>query len=69
MIYLRSSKRTLKSYKTNSPVRKYPDNLMSYKIILRYGIGAYSKPKPIAVVIVYVLIAMHLTLSAEKSIG
>ena len=42
---------------------------MSCKIILRYGIGAYSKPKPIAVVIVYVLIAMHLTLSAEKSIG
>ena len=40
MIYLNSSKRTLKPRQANSPLRKHPDNLKSYKIILRYGTGA-----------------------------
>ena len=39
-IYLRNLKRTLRLNKTNSPLRKHPDSLMSYEIILKYGIGA-----------------------------
>ena len=30
----------LETNKTNSPLRKHPDGLMSYEIILKYGIGA-----------------------------
>ena len=35
MIYVKSSKRTLKPSKTNSPLGKHPDNSKSYKLILR----------------------------------
>ena len=37
---LRSSKRTLKPSKTKYPLGKHPNNLMTYKINPRYGIGA-----------------------------
>ena len=42
MTWLRSSKRTLKPSKTKSPLGKHPNNLMPYKIIPRYGIGAQT---------------------------
>ena len=40
MIYLRNLKRTLKLNKTHSPLGNHPDGLISYQIIIRYGIGA-----------------------------
>ena len=42
MTCLRSSKRTLKPSKTKYSLGKHPNNLMPYKIIPRYGIGATS---------------------------
>ena len=42
MTCLGSSKRTLKRSKTKYPLRKHPTNLMPYKIIPRYGIGAQN---------------------------
>ena len=41
MTCLRSSKRTLKPRKTKYPREKHPSNLMPYKIIPRYGVGAH----------------------------
>ena len=40
MTCLRSSKRALKPSKTKYPLGKHPNNLMPYKIIPSYGIGA-----------------------------
>ena len=44
--YLRISKRNLKPSKTNSPLGKHPNNLMPYKTIFRYGIGALLTATP-----------------------
>ena len=44
---LRGSKRTLKPSKTKCPLGKHPSNLMPYKIIPRYGIGAQITYAPI----------------------
>ena len=40
MTCLRSSKRAVEPSRTKYPLGKYPNNLMPYKIIPRYGIGA-----------------------------
>ena len=40
MTCLRSSKRSLKPSKTKYPLGKHPNNLMPYKVIPRYGLGA-----------------------------
>ena len=42
MTCLRSSKQSLKPSKTKYPLGKHPSNLMPYKIIPRYGIGAWE---------------------------
>ena len=41
---LRSSKQTLKPCKTKYPQGKHPNNIISYKIIPGYGIGAAQMP-------------------------
>ena len=49
MTCLRSSKRTLEPSKTKYPLGKHPNNVMPYKIIPRYGIGAKCpmvRPQP-----------------------
>ena len=43
MTCLRSSKRTLEPSKKKYPLGKHPNNLMPYKIIPRYGIGAVEE--------------------------
>ena len=43
---MRSSKRTLEPSKTKYPLGKHPNNLMPYKIIPRYGIGAIKAAAP-----------------------
>ena len=48
MTCLRSSKRTLEPSKTKYPLGKHPNNLMPYKIIPRYGIGASMEENEIS---------------------
>ena len=43
MTCLRSSKRTLKPSNMKYPLEKHPNNLMPYKFIPRYGLGANNR--------------------------